>query len=296
MWPNEPSLLSIQMHNSMLSKPLTPSKNSFCRNDIHFLDLTAIKAEISVISVPVCVSKPEASMSLISTRKRSSGIWASVWRNTVPIFFTPTFIYNAAMSLCRQGLQQTQSREKKTSQIIQNRCVMIYNRVLHVEVHIYFEVIDSITFTQRDLENLQHAEESSQSTQALLPTPTNSNQQGITIGGLQYTTDATPGYKHRTDGVFLACGLHLLCKFFFVHVSLCLCVSLTHAGSLLQTVPSPWQRATHYSALEHQPMSSGASPSLKPDKKGEIKQINLSLLRKASTNLCLRGKFHIQWN
>lgn len=113
MWPNEPSLLSIQMHNSMLSKPLTPSKNSFCRNDIHFLDLTAIKAEISVISVPVCVSKPEASMSLISTRKRSSGIWASVWRNTVPIFFTPTFIYNAAMSLCRQGLQQTQSREKK---------------------------------------------------------------------------------------------------------------------------------------------------------------------------------------
>lgn len=116
---------------------------------------------------------------------------------------------------------------------------MIYNHVLHVEVHIYFEVIDSITFTQRDLENLQHAEESSQSTQALLPTPTNPNQQGITIGGLQYATDATPGHKHRTDGVFLACGLHLLCKFFFVHVSLFLCASLTHAGSLLQTVPSP---------------------------------------------------------
>lgn len=38
-------------------------------------------------------------MSLMSTRKRSSGIWASVWRNTVPMFFSPTFTYNAAMSL-----------------------------------------------------------------------------------------------------------------------------------------------------------------------------------------------------
>ena len=41
---------------------------------------------------------PDASRSLISTRKLSSGTWASVSRNTVPIFFNPAFVHKFARS------------------------------------------------------------------------------------------------------------------------------------------------------------------------------------------------------
>lgn len=67
---------------------------------------------------------------------------------------------------------------------------------MSVLMHIYFQVIYAIAFTQRDLENLQHAEESSQPAQTLLSAPPNSHQQGVTVGGLQDTTDTTPEHKH----------------------------------------------------------------------------------------------------
>lgn len=60
----------------------------------------------------------------------------------------------------------------------------------------YLKVIYAIAFTQSDLENFQHAKEGSQPTQTLLPTSPNPHQQGITVGGLQDTTDATPAHKH----------------------------------------------------------------------------------------------------
>lgn len=61
----------------------------------------------------------------------------------------------------------------------------------------YFKIIDAVAFAQSDLENFQHAEEGSQPTQTLLPTATNTHQQGVTIGGLQDTTDTTPEHKHQ---------------------------------------------------------------------------------------------------
>lgn len=63
-------------------------------------------------------------------------------------------------------------------------------------MHVYLEVIDAVAFTQSDLENFQHAEEGSQTTQTLLPAAPNSHQQGVTIGGLQDTTDTTSEHKH----------------------------------------------------------------------------------------------------
>lgn len=60
-----------------------------------------------------CWCVPDASMSLMRTRKRSSGIWASVWRKTVPIFFTPTLIYSAAISLYRQRERGRERGEKE---------------------------------------------------------------------------------------------------------------------------------------------------------------------------------------
>lgn len=64
-------------------------------------------------------------------------------------------------------------------------------------MRIYLEVIDAVTFTQSDLENFQQAEEGSQPTQTLFPAAPNSHQQGVTIGGLQDTTDTTPEHKHQ---------------------------------------------------------------------------------------------------
>lgn len=64
-------------------------------------------------------------------------------------------------------------------------------------VRVHLEVIDAVAFTQRDLENFQRAEEGSQPTQTLLPAASNPHQQGVTIGGLQDTTDTTPKHKHQ---------------------------------------------------------------------------------------------------
>lgn len=63
---------------------------------------------------------------------------------------------------------------------------------MSVYAHAHLEVIDSVAFTQCDLENFQRAEEGSQPTQTLLPTASNTHQQGVTMGSLQDTTDTTP--------------------------------------------------------------------------------------------------------
>lgn len=61
----------------------------------------------------------------------------------------------------------------------------------------YLKVIDAIAFTQRDLENFQHAEEGSQPTQTLLPTASDTHQQCVTIGGFQDSADTASEYKHH---------------------------------------------------------------------------------------------------
>lgn len=134
---------------------------------------------------------PDASMSLIRTRNLSSGIWASVCRKTVPMFFTPTFMYNAAISLYKER------NKDKSRTTFHNLIKLQTKRDNWKAVWVcYPQVADAITLPQCDLKYFQDAEKSSQPTETLFPTPTDSNQQGIPHRRLKNTTYPTTAHKH----------------------------------------------------------------------------------------------------
>lgn len=132
---------------------------------------------------------PDASMSLIRTRNLSSGIWASVCRKTVPMFFTPTFMYNAAMSLYKE-------RNKDRRRTTFHNHIKLQTITETIEMQCYPQVADAITLPQCDLKYFQDAEKSSQPTETLFPAPTDSYQQGIPHRRLENTTYPTTAHKH----------------------------------------------------------------------------------------------------
>ncbi len=135
-------------------------------------------------------------MSLISTRNLSSGIWASVCRKTVPIFFTPTFMYSAAISLYKER-RKGWKKEGKLFKIFHIKLQIKRDNWNAVHVWVYYpQVTYAITLSQCDLKYFQDAEKSSQPTQTLFPTTTYSNQQGIPHRRLENTTYPTATHQH----------------------------------------------------------------------------------------------------
>lgn len=80
----------------MLKNEDFQSVSSSCT--VRFLYL-ADKALLDATWAQTQQALPDAKRSFTNTRNFSSVTWASVMRNTVPIFFTPALMYNAAKSL-----------------------------------------------------------------------------------------------------------------------------------------------------------------------------------------------------
>jgi len=103
------------------------------------------------------------------------------------MFFTPTFMYSAAISL------YTDRKKGKLFTIFHIK--HLTKRDAACVGVCYPQVTDAITLSQCDLKYFQDAKKSSQPTETLLPTTTYSNQQGITHRRLKNTTYPTTAHK-----------------------------------------------------------------------------------------------------